>query len=355
MKRTNITAIAVAAVAGALAAISAMVLLPGLESRSSGPSYLPHGLRITNVAAASTVEADPLKSRSAVPAKAPARITLGAYNVQNFFDTHNDPYNGDEVMTPKDEASLAKLAEVIAATDADFLGICEMEKMGALAEFVNDRLPDQNYKFVHVTERIGMRGINNGFLSRVRPGPITVHRFAQLKGPTGRTWPFARDLLHVQIQPDEGAATVHVFVVHLKSKRDGKNDPKSTKWRTAEAMAISKIVREMLAKNPSELIAVVGDFNDTPGSKPIDTLTAGGPIDGPLTPALAHLPDEQRITYLRPPFRSQIDYIMVSPALAKCYVPGSAKVVNVEGMIDASDHAPVVASFDVPIVGKVAQ
>lgn len=288
------------------------------------------------------------------PATETRRVTIGAYNVLNFFDSFDDPYNEDEVMRPKTGQSLSRLADLIKATDADFLGVTEMENEGALAAFVADYLPNSGYRYVHVNHRIGMRGINNGFISRLRPGPITIWRWAELEVPDARRqWPFARDLLEVKLEPIEGRP-LSVFTVHFKSKRTvDDDDPQSAKWRLAEALAVREIVRKRLADDPDAWIAVVGDFNDTPDSPTIKALTE--PADGRkvLIDLIGAEADEPPVTYLRSPYRSQIDYIMVTPGLAACYVPGSARVVTMANMMQASDHTPIVASFDLPVAAPL--
>ena len=59
----------------------------------------------------------------------------------------------------------------------------------------------------------------------------------------------------------------------------------------------------------------------------------------------ADVPESNRITYLREPYRSQIDYILVSPALRERLVPGSAYVLSDDKLLAGSDHAPVSATF----------
>jgi endonuclease/exonuclease/phosphatase family metal-dependent hydrolase len=144
--------------------------------------------------------------------------------------------------------------------------------------------------------------------------------------------------------------TLSVFIVHFKSKRTvDDDDPQSAKWRLAEALAVRRIVEQRLAEDPDAWIAVVGDFNDTPESRPIKALTE--PVDdrGVLVDLIGRETDTPPVTYLRSPYRSQIDYIMVTPGLAACYVAGSARVINQPNMMQASDHTPIVASFDLPV------
>ncbi len=342
-----------ACIVGLMIGAGAILVLPSLALDVPEEPAAPPVVQATAGNGARDVAVRQPPSANPRPKATPTvRVTLGGYNIENFFDRHDDPYNGDEVMRPKSDESLAKAAQVIAATDADFLGIVEMEKLGALAAFVDERLPDRGYRFLWVNQTVDLRGINNGFLSRLRPHSMTIYRFNELTlEGADRTWPFARDVLEAELRPAEGVR-LSVFVVHFKSKRDGPNDPDSVKWRTAEMLALRRIIAERLAEDPDAMIAVVGDFNDTPGSAPLDALTGSADKPGVLVDVTASLPPDKRITYLRQPYRSQVDYVMASPALARCFVPGSAKVVQVTDMMEASDHAPVIATFALPAPGS---
>lgn len=288
--------------------------------------------------------------QDAAAAAQPSRtvdLTLAAYNVENYFDQFNDRYTDDETTEPKDPAELAELAKAIRALDADFLGVSEMENEGELYRFVHEHLSDMEYKHVYVGHRDWGRGINNGGFSRVPVGGVTTHRFWPLTLPgEDRQWSFARDVIEFDLRPAEGVS-VSVFTVHFKSKRDSRGDPASAKWRLAEALALKRIIEGRLGANPRALIAVIGDMNDTPDSPPLRALTAG---DRPLLiDTMARVPAEKKITYLREPYRSTIDYILVSPALARQLVPGSAGVGTQH--LGGSDHGPVMATFRLHVAG----
>lgn len=285
-----------------------------------------------------------LRAEAAKPAKT-VTVTLGAYNVENYFDRRNDPYTADEGTEPKDLYEIKQLEKAIRAMRADFVGVVEVETEGELYRFANEHLPDLGYENVYVGHRDYGRGINNGGMTRLPVGGVTTHRFWPLTVPgDARVWKFARDVVEFELRPAEGV-TLHVFVVHFKSKRDSDNDPKSGKWRLAEARGLRRIVEQRLAADPEALLAVIGDFNDERQSAPIKHLLNEQPTV--LIDCHRDVPVAKKITYLREPYRSQIDYIFVSPALAKCLKPGSAKVLTTA--LAGSDHAPIVAGFEIPV------
>lgn len=277
-------------------------------------------------------------------------FTLVASNVQNFFDAFDDPYTQDETAWPKPKEPSIALGRALAATNPDFLGIEEIENEGILLRFRGWNLANSGYDYHYCAQSIGSRGINNAFLSRIPTRPITVHkfeRFALPSDPTGYRFTFARHPVEAILRPSDDIA-ITAIVVHLKSKRTVvERDPKAANWRTAEAHRLRAMVDAKLDADPDALIVVMGDFNDTPDSLGIRALLdpdANGRVA--LIDPHNHIPKAESDTYLKKPYRSRIDFIMLSPALAKHVVDGSAKIYN-QGDV-GSDHAPVAVSLKLP-------
>ena len=58
------------------------------------------------------------------------------------------------------------------------------------------------------------------------------------------------------------------------------------------------------------------------------------------------IPEAERITYNKEPYRSMIDFLLVSPAMADMYVKGSYEIhLQATVASGGSDHNPVVATF----------
>jgi endonuclease/exonuclease/phosphatase family metal-dependent hydrolase len=184
-----------------------------------------------------------------------------------------------------------------------------------------------------------------GILSRKPIESLTsyTHLDLRLPGQT-RTWQFARDLTQVALRIDDDT-TLHVLMVHFKSRRDGPDDPNSMNWRTAEVYETKRRIGALLTANPDALVALVGDLNSTlDGEEMAHLLKKEGDMPW-LIDVHAALDTEDRITYLKNPYRSTIDYILASPALAGRLIPGSARVVHDAQYISGSDHAPLTATF----------
>jgi len=277
-------------------------------------------------------------------------LTLGAQNMQNFFDAFDDAYTWDEKAWPKPSRQTRPLGEQMKAMDADFFAVSEIENVGILTRFRDWNFAGEGYDYIWTNYMQGQRGINVGFLSRVPVGSITLHKFDVLTLPDQRKrWFFARDLVRVELNPAEDVS-VFVYPVHFKSKRDSENDPNSNKWRLAEATAVAKQIRKQLEVDPGAYIAVAGDFNDTPGSPPLQVLHDAGLVD-----PHKGLPEEQRITYLKKPYRSTVDYILVSKALAAHRVEGSAKVYGTDAKEAGTDHAGLTVRFKLPTAQEDAR
>lgn len=270
------------------------------------------------------------------------QITLMAYNVENMFDVFDDPYTEDERTDVKTRDEIRQIAAAIADQNPDVVVFSELENEYLLRAMVEEFLPEAGYDQIATMKTNSGRGINLGVISRVPIRAMTSHRLRTLTLPDEpKTWHFARDLFRVTLDIGSGQK-LDVFAVHFKSKRDSPGDPDSNKWRLAEATAAKSIIGGLLKQDPSRLIAMAGDFNDTADSAVMKLLTD----QAKLVDVHAAVPSEKKITYLREPYRSQIDFILASPALAKCLVEGSTVVPDDTKLLAGSDHAPVVARFD---------
>ena len=295
-----------------------------------------------------------LQPRSFAAAGETVRLTIGTYNVEYFCDRHDDPYTDDEKLSPKSEEAMAAVAKTIRSIDVDFLALQEIENQGVLMDFNRRFLGSLHYRYQWVNQRSGKKSaINLAFLSRVPVREVTVYAFDRFTLPGAqRDWTFVRDLVRVLLEPSPGVS-VTVFVLHLKAKsraEAGSSDPRSTKWRLAEARQVSAKVAALLKSDPAAYVAVIGDVNDVPESSTYRALTRLE--DGvELIDVHATLPRAERKTMLRQTGdqlvdpKHPVDYIFASPGLAKRLVSQS---VSTPVPLDsaASDHIPLIAAFD---------
>jgi predicted extracellular nuclease len=119
---------------------------------------------------------------------------------------------------------------------------------------------------------------------------------------------FSRPIAQVRVNPPNGGMAFNLFVVHLKSKRPkkAKHDEyneaigiaRSAIQRNVEAAALRYYLDAFLPQQYAEdnrvATLVVGDFNDTPSSVPLENIR--GPFDkvpGPASPWSE--PDKRRL------------------------------------------------------------
>ncbi|HVJ14997.1 MAG TPA: endonuclease/exonuclease/phosphatase family protein [Polyangiaceae bacterium] len=194
------------------------------------------------------------------------------------------------------------------------------------------------------------------------------------------TW--ERPMLYAKL--DLGAGRVlHLIDLHLKSKLpsaiDGQQLNQYT-WRTASGWAegffISTIKRvgqalearilvdEIFDAEPDAFIAVCGDFNDDSHDLAVTTIRGpveetGNPALGPrvLVPCESTVPGTSRYSLWHLGHGNMLDHVLVSRPLLAYYrgtaihnenLPDESGAFRTDVNFPESDHAPVVAEFELP-------
>ncbi len=224
--------------------------------------------------------------------KTPYQVTAVAfYNLENLFDTLDDPRKFDEEFTPGGEnhytskvyhEKLHNLATVIRQLGTDLtpdgaalIGGAEIENDRVLHDLVaQPEIKDRNYQFVHF-ESPDARGIDVALLYNPRYFRVLkaealytdISGFGQKGGKT-------RDVLHV-IGILAGDTT-HVFVNHWPSRRGG--EAASAPLRAIAARVSKRVIDSLMAVNPNTRVLLMGDLNDDPTS-PSVTKVLGAKAD----------------------------------------------------------------------------
>ena len=297
-------------------------------------------------------------------ATAPAQeVKVMSYNVENMFDVFDDPYTNDEGTDVKFRHEIAAIAKAIQTADADVVVFQELENEHLLSAMVTFYLPEAGYEYIAAQRTNSGRGINLGVISRLPIKRLASYRFKKLTHPDapGETWAFARDAMHITL--DAHGHDLQIFNVHLKSNSSRPSDPHSMKHRTAEAIAIKGMIREIVKKDPDALVLTMGDFNSNLETRPeqdrpwpATELIRKPEADGSQLLNDVHngLQYNDRVTILGddryPP--AVFDYIYASPALHKTLVNGSAGVIRDKALTSGSDHLPVYATYRIPPKGE---
>ena len=196
------------------------------------------------------------------------------YNVENFFDTVDDPAKQDDEFTPggarqwtakryaRKLANIGRVLADIAALDDDFpvvVGLAEVENRTVVGDLVaSPKLAPAGYRFVHF-DSPDDRGIDVALL--YRPDRFRLAGCAPVKArvpmmPHLRT----RDILTVWGALD---GEPFFFVVsHWPSRLGG---PEASEFkRMAVGEQIRRIADSVTAARPATKVVIMGDFNDDP-------------------------------------------------------------------------------------------
>lgn len=260
------------------------------------------------------------------------RLVVACWNVENLFDTEDDPLNeGDDGYTPRGwmrwtEARYAlkrqHLADVIARMRPDILGLTEIENRRVLEDLVRTLKERHGYEMPHVLHRDGdeKRGIDVAILSK--HAAVSTNWIRSVSGQ--------REVLIGEFII--GGRALTLLVNHWKSQL-GKKDA-SDEIRRAEALTVRAYLDGRLASDPAAALMVAGDFNDFPSS-PILKDAAGfateerrvlGDRSGRLLYNLTGtLPEDRRGTYYYAPKQqwNTLDGIMVSRGMLAEADPGA--------------------------------
>ena len=204
--------------------------------------------------------------------------TLAFYNLENLFDTINDPMKFDdyspimELKTNRGDAyrrKITNMARVIAEIGKDathntpaILGVCEVENKDVLEDIVNDStLLEKNYGIVHY-DSPDSRGIDVALLyqkSLFTPISSSAHELKIYDTQTQKRIT-TRDQLLVsgKLEGD----LIHIIVNHWPSRRGG--EARSRPKRVAAAKLNKRILDSLHAHDPYAKLIIMGDLNDDP-------------------------------------------------------------------------------------------
>jgi len=204
--------------------------------------------------------------------------TIAFYNLENLFDTVNDPNVYDEaspIMESKGDTAkiyvqkLDNMARVIAQigskktkTAPAIIGVSEIENLRVLEDLVaNKHLKKFNYGIVHY-DSPDFRGIDVALLYQKRYFKPIHSKNYELKLANNKEGKkqTTRDQLLVSGYLDD--ELMHIIVNHWPSRRGG--EKKSSIRREKGAALNVQIIKKLQEENPQAKIITMGDFNDDP-------------------------------------------------------------------------------------------
>lgn len=213
------------------------------------------------------------------------RFGIAFYNLENLFDTKDDPHTLDDDFTPESRRrwtdkrlhkKLDKLSRVIAQVGVEevghppvIVGLAEVENR-EVVDMLLERKPlkDLDYRVVHF-DSPDERGIDTALIYRAAYFEVVGAKAnpALLYDEDGNR-DYTRDIL--QVHGKLVGQDIHLFVNHWPSRRKGVDETEPKRMKVAE---IHRELLEAIWTNDTQArVIVMGDFNDDPKSKSIEQL-----------------------------------------------------------------------------------
>lgn len=204
-----------------------------------------------------------------------ATLLIMFWNLENFFYPQKDVdfSSGEKVVTWKRFRAKRDLISktIIAIKDKEgaypsVIGVCEVENLKTLKNLVYDTpLSRLGYRILH-KDSPDNRGIDVALLYRDDRMILLEYSFFEIKSFK------TRDILYAKMLSVELKDTVHFLVNHWPSKLGG--EKKSLPRRMEAANLLRHIVDSVQTVNPDARIIAMGDFNDSPSSQPLQSITS---------------------------------------------------------------------------------
>ena len=330
-----------------------------------------------------------------------------SYNVENLFDTEDDPSKADEDFLPEGSyhwtktryhTKLMQVATVISSArdglySPDLIGLVEVESARCLEDLLRlqTRLSEE-YSYL-ITEGTDRRGIDVALLYRRSVFQLLGWEQIDLQPPGAE--PLAtRPLLHALGRLPTGDS-LHIFVCHLPSRRVGARHSQPYRDHAASLLAArcQPLLRQA-AEGARCHILILGDFNGRPDEAPTRRILGAQPY--PSDGAAEASPE--KLYYLQPRqgegeppgsycyqgVWSYLDQILASASLlgqdpkGLRYLPHSSRVVFFPWLGEQakersdfprprrsylgtyyhggySDHYPVLVGFSYPLPSEAAK
>ena len=212
------------------------------------------------------------------------KLSIGFYNLENFFDTFDDPKTQDNPFTPKgfmhwiskryfNKAKkigyvISRLGYAETQKIPSLVGLGEVENKTVLNDLIKSKyLKNHDLGFVHF-ESEDRRGMDVALLYdktqfellESRAHPLTLYTN---KGLAYKT----RDILYCKGLL--AGKEIHVLINHWPSRREG--DLASSQKRRLASEKLREIINYIQYEEDNAMLIVMGDFNTDPTDKTIKT------------------------------------------------------------------------------------
>lgn len=233
----------------------------------------------------------PLSFLNIPEVKARGGLRVMFYNVENLFDTKDNPLKNDDDFLPdgfmrwtpaRYQEKLRDITRVITAVgemqSPALIGLCEVENDSVLFDLTRrSPLRAQEYEYL-ITRSPDERGINVALLYQRHQFKLLEWATYEVRFSRPDTRP-TRDILHVVGQL-VNADTLDLFVCHFPSRSNGQLATQPA--RIAAAQTLREKVDSVLAARTHPRCIIMGDFNDPPNGECLFGVLGAGRIESPL-------------------------------------------------------------------------
>lgn len=207
-------------------------------------------------------------------------FTAAWWNVENLFDTRDDPRTNDDEFTPKGDyhwtpwklrTKLQGIFKTLTLMELpDVVGLAEVENAYVLRELTQGTpLAQVPYRYVHY-DSPDRRGIDVALIYRT--DRFTVDSSRRIGLSDSATHFYTRDILQVEGHTATGD-TVVLLLNHWPSKRGG---DEAEQHRIEAAHKLRWLMLNARERHPEAAIIAMGDFNTTTSEAPLTEAMAFG-------------------------------------------------------------------------------
>lgn len=269
---------------------------------------------------------------------------VATYNLNNYLDAPT------QTRRAKSEESKAKVRESILAIKPDVVALEEVGTVSALQELrgslKNQGLDFPNWECV------------SGFDTNIHIAILSKFPFTSVRPQTndsfllnGKRFRVSRGFAFVDVQVNTNYSFT-LIAAHLKSKRPIPAADEA-ELRHEEAKVLREKIEEVFAANPNVNLVVLGDLNDYKDSSSIKEVVGRGKhklVDTRPAERNGDNPGNPTVTwthyYATEDLYSRLDYILLSPGMAREWVANETYVLALPNWGKGSDHRPIVATFE---------
>ena len=209
-------------------------------------------------------------------------FTIAFYNLENLFDTIDNPYTLDNDFLPTSEKQwnqkryekkIVKLGTAISNIGyhstrkaPTLIGVAEVENKQVLEDLISSKhLAQKGYGIVHY-DSPDERGIDVGLLYQKEYFEVLhSETISVIINESDGDRDYTRDILRVTGMLNN--EKVDILVNHWPSRRDGAES--TSHKRIVAAQKNREIIDQIRLENPEAKIISMGDFNDDPSSESV--------------------------------------------------------------------------------------